>query len=232
MPPLFSNRAEAGRQLAGRLRHLAGRPNLRVLGLPRGGVPVAFEVATALKAPLDVLVVRKIGVPGHEELAMGAIATGGVRVVNPEVLSAIGISHQEFDEVVASEQRELERREQAFRKGRPFPDLREAVVVLVDDGVATGSTMVAALRALRQHSPAVLVAAAPVMSESARGALAREADSCVTLSTPEPFYGVGQWYRDFAQTSDAEVVELLERARARSLEGGREGNEVAHASHS
>jgi len=232
MTPLFSDRVDAGRQLARRLRYLAGRPNLMVLGLPRGGVPVAFEVAKELGAPLDVLVVRKIGVPGQEELAMGAIATGGVRVVNEEILSAIGISRESFDHAAAAEERELERREQAFRKGRPFPDLRHAIVVLVDDGVATGSTMVAGLRALRQHSPAVLVAAAPVMSESARAALARVADACVTLATPEPFYGVGQWYRDFTQTSDSDVLELLARASARSPGGGPGGSEVAHASHS
>ncbi len=233
MTPLFSDRVEAGRQLARQLHHLAGRQNLIVLGLPRGGVPVAFEVAKALGAPLDVLVVRKIGVPGQEELAMGAIATGGVRVVNPEVVSAIGISRRTFDEAVAAEERELERRELAYRKGRPFPDLREATVVLIDDGVATGSTMIAALRALRQHHPSVLIAAAPVMSESARAALAREADACVSVAIPERFYGVGQWYRDFNPTSDAEVIELLQRATEPRPPGeGRAENEVAGASHS
>jgi len=232
MPPLFINRVDAGRQLAHRLRHLAGQPNLIVLGLPRGGVPVAFEVATALGAPLDVLTVRKIGVPGHEELAMGAIATGGVRVENPEILSTLGISRRQFDQVVAVEERELERREHAFRKGRPFPDLRQATVVLVDDGVATGSTMIAALRALRLHSPAVLVAAAPVMSEGALADLGRVADTCVTVATPEHFRGVGEWYEDFTQTSDADVLELLDRASARASEAGRTGIEVANASHS
>jgi predicted phosphoribosyltransferase len=220
MAPLFSDRVDGGRQLARRLRYLAGSSNLVVLGLPRGGVPVAFEVARALGAPLDVLVVRKLGVPGQEELAMGAIASGGVRVVNSEIVSAIGIDQATIDAIATAEGRELERREHVFRKGRPFPDLRGATVLLIDDGVATGSTMIAALRALRQHQPSLLVAAAPVMSESARAAIAREADTCISVAIPEPFYGVGQWYRDFSQTSDAEVIALLEQAAARTGQPG------------
>jgi putative phosphoribosyl transferase len=223
MGALFHDREDAGRRLARQLVHLAGRTNLIVLGLPRGGVPVAYQVAQALGAGLDVLVVRKLGLPGHEELAIGAVASGGVRVVNDEVVTALRIPPEMLDRVAALEQRELERRERAFRGDRPFPDLRQATVVLVDDGVATGSTMLAAVRALRQRHPALLVVAAPVMSVQARAALAAEADACVTLATPEPFYGVGTWYRDFAQTSDAEVIALL---RAGSTGGGKV---VSHA---
>ena len=232
MNVIFADRREAGRQLAARLRHLAGRPNLVVLGLPRGGVPVAFEVATALDALLDVFVVRKLGVPGQEELAMGAVASGGVRVINAEVVGALGIPDRIIDQVAAIEQRELERREREYRGDRPLHHLRDATIVLVDDGVATGSTMLAAIRALRQQHPHTLVAAAPVMSESARAALSREADACVAVAMPEPFRGVGQWYRDFTQTSDAEVLALLERAAARPGGTTRAGNEVAGASHS
>lgn len=233
MTVVFADREEAGRQLAARLKHLAGQPNLVVLGLPRGGVPVAAEVATALGGLLDVLVVRKLGLPGQEELAMGAVASGGVRVINTEVVDAVGIPQNVIDDVTARERREVERREKAYRGDRPFPDLRNATVVLVDDGVATGSTMLAGIRALRQQHPATLVAAAPVMSHSARLAISREVDACVTVATPEPFYGVGQWYRDFSQTSDAEVIALLDRAAAaRPRVEGRAGNEVAGASHS
>lgn len=214
MTALFSNRRDAGRQLAERLSHLVGRPNLIVLGLPRGGVPVAAEVAQALGAPMDVFVVRKLGVPGHEELAMGAVASGGVRVINSETVEALGIPRHMVDQVTVVEQRELARREHAYRQDRPFPDLREATVVLVDDGAATGSTMLAALRALREYRPASLIAAAPVMSGSAQAALSRVADACVSVATPEPFYGVGQWYGDFSQTSDAEVLEVLEQANS------------------
>lgn len=212
MNALFTDRRDAGRQLAARLSHLAGRPNLMVLGLPRGGVPVAAEVAKALTAPMDLFVVRKLGVPGHEELAMGAVASGGVRVVNPETVEALGISERTLDAVTEIEKWELERRERAYRHGKPFPDIQNATVVLVDDGVATGSTMLAGLQALREHHPASLIAAAPVMSVSARAALSRAADGCVTIATPEPFYGVGAWYQDFSQTSDAEVLEALEKA--------------------
>jgi putative phosphoribosyl transferase len=223
MNALFSDRRDAGRQLAARLSHLAGRPNLIVLGLPRGGLPVAAEVAQSLGAPLDVFVVRKLGVPGHEELAMGAVASGGVRVINAETVETLGISQRTIDAVTATEQRELERRERAYRHGRPFPDIQNATVVLVDDGVATGSTMLAGLQAIREHRPASLIAAAPVMSLSAESALSRIADGCVTIATPEPFYGVGAWYQDFSQTSDAEVLAALENAGS--------GKGVAGASH-
>jgi predicted phosphoribosyltransferase len=222
----FSDRVEAGRELAGHLGHLAGRDDVVVLGLPRGGVPVAFEVARALGAALDVFVVRKLGVPGQEELAMGAVASGGVRALNADIVGAIGISREALDQVTAREQQEVARRERAYRGDRPFPALRNATVLLVDDGVATGATMLAGVRALRQFEPRAIVAAAPVMSESARTALLREADACVTVATPEPFMGVGAWYRNFTQTSDAEVLDLLERAAAKP------GQEPAHARHS
>ena len=223
MNALFSDRRDAGRQLAARLSHLAGRPKLIVLGLPRGGVPIAAEVAQALGAPMDVFVVRKLGVPGHEELAMGAVASGGVRVINNEVVASLGIPQRAIDAVTEVETRELERRERAYRQDRLFPDVKNATVVLVDDGVATGSTMLAGLQALREHGPASLIAAAPVMSLSAEAALSRVADACVSVATPEQFYGVGAWYRDFSQTSDAEVLALLEKAKA--------GKAVADVSH-
>lgn len=213
MPALFLNRADAGRQLAARLNDLRGQPEVVVLGLPRGGVPVAHEVARTLGAPLDVFIVRKIGVPAEPELAMGAVASGGVRVVNTEVVRMLGIERRVFDQVTEAEQRELTRREQRYRQGRPFPPLRGTTVVLVDDGVATGSTMRAAVLALRQHEPATIIVATPVMSLSARAALEKVADRCVFIATPEPFYGVAAWYRDFTQTTDEEVDALLaERA--------------------
>jgi len=233
MNQLFRDREDAGRQLARRLGHLAARENLIILGLPRGGVPVAFLVAKALGGRLDVFVVRKLGVPGHEELAMGAVASGGLRVINDEVVTALRIPPDTIDRVTEAEQRELERRERAYRGSRPFPDLRKATVVLVDDGVATGSTMLAAVRAVRQQHPAHLVVAAPVMSLSAQAALEREADACVSVATPEPFFGVGTWYEDFDQTSDAEVVGLLERAEGAAGQGSaaapNTGKAVAHA---
>jgi predicted phosphoribosyltransferase len=210
MIALFSDRQEAGQQLAAKLSHLAGREKLIVLGLPRGGVPVAAEVARALGTPLDVFVVRKLGVPGQEELAMGAVASGGVRVENEEVIRSLGITRRTLDDVTEAEQRELARREREYRHGRPFPTIRDGTVVLVDDGVATGSTMMAAVKALRQQGPAAIVVAAPVMSRSAQKALSRLADDCVVISTPEPFYGVGAWYQDFSQTTDEEVRALLE----------------------
>lgn len=213
MSRLFPNRVEAGRKLSAELRHLAGS-NPLVLGLPRGGVPVAFEIARALDARLDVFVVRKLGVPGQEELAMGAIASGGVRVINPDVVEGLGIPEATIDAVASVEQRELARRERAYRGDRPYPDLRHATVILVDDGVATGATMLAGVRAIRRQGPALLVVAAPVMSVSAKHALEREADSCIALATPEPFMGVGAWYDDFGQTTDAEVVALLRTADA------------------
>ena len=209
---LFRNRADAGRALGERLASYAGRPNVRVLGLPRGGIPVAYEVARRLGAPLDVFVVRKLGVPGQEELAMGAIATGGVRVVNQDVVSALGLSRATLDRVATAEQAELERREEAYRGSRPPLDVRGAVVILVDDGLATGSTMRAAVAAVRQQQPLRTVVAVPVAAPSTRDELAREVDEVICVATPEPFLAVGRFYDDFSQTSDQEVHDLLERS--------------------
>lgn len=212
---IFRDRADAGRALAEHLGAYARRPGLRILGLPRGGIPVAYEVAAALHAPLDVFVVRKLGVPGQEELAMGAIATGGVRVVNDDVVAAFGITAGELDRVAAIEQAELERRETAYRGGRPAPDLAGATVIVVDDGLATGSTMRAAVAAIRQQKPERIVVAVPVAAPSTRDELAREVDDVVCVATPDPFLAVGRFYENFAQTSDREVHDLLERAARR-----------------
>lgn len=207
----FRDRADAGRQLAQRLRDYAGRDDVLVLALPRGGVPVAYEVAAALDVPLDVFLVRKLGVPGQEELAMGAIASGGVRVLNDHVVRTLGISEEEIDRVAVQEQRELERRERAYRKGRPPPELRDRTVILIDDGLATGSTMRAAIDAVRQQGAREVIVAVPVAAVSTCEEFRREVDDIVCAQTPEPFYAVGLWYEDFSQTTDEEVYELLER---------------------
>lgn len=209
---LFRNRSEAGRLLAGHLKVYADRADVVVLALPRGGVPVAFEVAESLRAPLDVFVVRKLGVPGQEELAMGAIATGGVRVTNEEVLRHLGIPAEALEAAAAREASELERREREYRGGRPAPDLRGRTVILVDDGLATGSTMRAAARALRQLGPGRVVVAVPVGASQTCEEFRAEVDEVVCAMTPEPFGGVGQWYDDFTQTSDEVVHELLGRS--------------------
>jgi predicted phosphoribosyltransferase len=211
---LFRDRFEAGRRLAARLSHYARRPDVLVLGLPRGGVPVAYEVARALRAPLDVFLVRKLGIPGHEELAMGAIATGGVRILNEEVVRKLGVPDGVLDAVAARERAELERRERAYRDGRPPPDVRGRTVILVDDGLATGSTMRAAVRALRAQGPARIVVAVPVGAPETCAEFQDEADEVVCAVTPDPFYAVGLWYGDFSQTTDDEVRELLARAEA------------------
>ena len=210
--PRFRDRTEAGRVLAADLRRYAGRADVLVLGLPRGGVPVAHEVARALGAPLDVFIVRKLGVPGHEELAMGAIASGGVRVLNETVVRSIRIPEEVIDAAARREQRELERRELDYRGSRPAPDVRGRTVILVDDGLATGASMRAAAQALRLLGPARLVIAVPVAAEQTCRELRGQADEVVCSTTPEPFYGVGMWYEDFSQTTDAEVRELLARA--------------------
>jgi predicted phosphoribosyltransferase len=219
MPEQFQNRQDAGRQLATLLGSLAGRPHMVVLGLPRGGVPVAAEVAAALRAPLDVFIVRKLGAPGHEELAMGAVASGGVRVVYEPVLRELRVTRWEFDATTEREVEEIRRRERAYRDGRPFPDLKGATVVLVDDGVATGSTMLAAVLALRQFAPAEVIVAAPVMAREAHRTLSEAADRCVCVTMPEPFYGVGVHYLDFTPTPDQEVRDALRRVAQRP-EGG------------
>jgi predicted phosphoribosyltransferase len=208
----FDNRRDAGRRLAGALQHYANLPDVLVLALPRGGVPVAFEVAQALNVPLDVFLVRKLGVPGHEELAMGAIATGGVIVLNDGVVQALHITRQELDRVAAAEREELARRERAYRGDHPPPDLTGCTAVLIDDGLATGSTMRAAAAALRQQGPARIVIAVPVSSPQTCQELAAEVDEIVCLITPEMFYAVGMWYIDFSPTTDEEVSTLLQQA--------------------
>lgn len=210
---VFADRAEAGRNLAGALGKYARRDDVVVLGLPRGGVPVAAEVARALRAPLDVLVVRKLGAPGQEELAIGAIGEGGVRVLNEELVRRLGLGQDEIDRIVMREERELKRRVAAYRGGHEALEVDGKTVVVVDDGVATGATMRAGLQALRAMGAARIVAAAPVGAEDSVRALAEDADDVVVLETPEWFNAVGQWYVDFGQTTDNEVRRLLAESR-------------------
>jgi len=226
---IYRDRIKAGRYLAAQLGHYADRDDLLVLALPRGGVPVAFEVAKAVRAPLDIFLVRKLGVPGHEELAMGAIATGGVRVLNDDVVEYLRIPSGVIDSVAADELRELERRERAYRGNRREPEVRGKTVILVDDGLATGSTMRAAVAALRQQSPARIVVAVPVSAPQTCDEYRMGADEIVCAITPEPFYGVGQWYSDFSQTTDEEVSDLLEKARVTQVRQ-MENRELVHAS--
>ena len=216
MERAFSNRAEAGRQLAEKLDKYAGRKDVIVLGLPRGGVPVAYEVAKRLRAPLDVFIVRKLGVPGFEELAAGAIASGGVRVLNEEVMRAIPYADEAIEAVTARETTELERRERIYREGRPPPELRDRIAILVDDGLATGATMRAAVKALRQSGAAKVVVAVPVGPPDTYLELEQLADETTCLSTPPFFQAVGQYYEDFSQTSDEDVRELLSCAAQKS----------------
>jgi putative phosphoribosyl transferase len=209
---IFRDRTDAGRKLAARLKHYADREDVLVLALPRGGVPVAYEVAKELNAPLDVFLVRKLGVPGHEELAMGAIASGGVRVLNEDIVNYLRIPNQVIEVVAANEQRELERRTRAYRGDRPPPDVKDRIVVLIDDGLATGSTMRAAAESLRLQKPRRIVVAVPVSSRETCDEFRSEVDEIVCAYTPEHFQGVGLWYEDFLQTTDEEVRELLKRA--------------------
>src|SRR5436190_376112 len=212
MERAFPNRVEAGRILAEKLEKYADRDDVIVLGLPRGGVPVANEVAKRLRAPLDVFIVRKLGVPGFEELAAGAIASGGVRVLNEDVVRAIPHADEAIEAVTARETAELERREQIYREGRPPPEFHDRVVILVDDGLATGATMRAAVKALRQAGAARIVVAVPVGPPETCREMADEADEAVCATAPEFFHAVGQYYDDFAQTTDDEVRDLLARA--------------------
>jgi predicted phosphoribosyltransferase len=212
----FRDRREAGRVLAGLLEHYRDRPDVVVLALPRGGVPVAFEVASALDAPLDVFLVRKLGTPGHDELAMGALAGGGVIVLNEDVVRGLNISSEAIQEVADRESRELTRREQVYREGRPTPDVAGKTVILVDDGLATGSSMRAAIVALREQQPGRIVVAVPAAPSSTCRELENEVEEVVCAMTPSPFLAVGNAYRDFTQTTDEEVRELL-RAAAGSV---------------
>ena len=209
----YRNRREAGQRLAHELRAYAHRPDVIVLALPRGGVPIGYEVARELDVPLDVFVVRKLGLPWHDELAMGAIASGGVRVLNRDLIRVARVTEADLARVIAAEQTELERRERLYRGERPFPDLHGKTAILVDDGLATGSTMRAAVEALRLEGPARIVVAVPVAARETCDAFRDITDEIVCAETPEPFLGVGQWYADFSQTTDAEVHDLLERAR-------------------
>jgi predicted phosphoribosyltransferase len=209
---LFRDRTEAGRLLAEKLREYANRKDVVVLALPRGGVPVAFEVAKALHVPLDIFVVRKLGLPQQEELAMGAIAPGGVRVLNEEVVRALDIPDEVVDLVAEEEERELKRREREYRDGRPPVNVHGRTVILIDDGLATGSSMRAAALALKTKQPAQIVVAVPVGAPSTCAEFESEVDRVICAVTPEPFWGVGQWYGDFSQTSDEEVRDLLRQA--------------------
>lgn len=207
----FIDRSEAGRALAHELEQYRGQADLLVLALPRGGVPVAHEIAEHLNAPLDIFLVRKLGVPGHEELAMGAIASGGTRVMNQEVLDMIPISSDAIERVAAQEGAELERRQREYRGDRREPEIHDRVIILVDDGLATGATMKAAIKAVQLQEPRRLIVAVPVAAAETCEELRAEVDEVVCLFTPDPFRAVGLWYQNFDQTTDEEVVELLNR---------------------
>jgi putative phosphoribosyl transferase len=211
----YRDRVDAGQQLAAQLHHYAGRDDVLVLALPRGGVPVAFQVAEALDAPLDLMIVRKLGLPGHEELAMGAIASGNVRVLNDRLVEQLNLPPELIDEVVERELRELGRREQAYRGNRSPPHVAGKTVILIDDGLATGSTMLAAVKALQQRGPASIVVAVPVAPPETVAHFDEQVDRIVCPQTPAMFGGVGRWYEDFTQTTDDEVRELLGRAWSR-----------------
>ena len=211
----FHDRRHAGRLLAERFESFAGRSDVIVLGLARGGVPVAYEIAVAIDAPLDVFVVRKLGVPRYEEIAMGAIASGGVRVLNSGTIHRLGIAPYVVESVTAAEQRELARRERLYRGDRPLPDLRHRIVIVVDDGLATGSTMYAAVAAIRELNPARVIVASPVSTIDTCATMRRIADDCMCYKLVYSLDGVGRWYDDFTQTTDGEVSELLEDAAGR-----------------
>ena len=209
---IFRDRTEAGQVLASKLTKYLNQVNTVILALPRGGVPVAYEIGQELGLPVDIFVVRKLGVPGHEELAMGAIASGGVRHINRDVVDQLRIDSETIDVASRREQKEIERREQLYRGQRLPVDVRNKTVILVDDGLATGSTMRAAIAALRQHRPARIVVAVPAAAPQTCSEIADEVDEIICAATPEPFYAVGQWYQEFSQTTDEEVRDLLARA--------------------
>jgi len=214
--PLFKDRRDAGRQLAQQLLVYADRPDVIVLALPRGGVPVAYEVALALRVPLDIFLVRKLGVPGHEELALGAIASGGVQVLNDEIVQTLRIPGEVIHAAAQRELQELERRERVYRGNRPHPEFRDCVVILIDDGLATGASMRAAVKAIRIHHPARIVIGVPTAAPKTCEEFEHAVNEIICAMTPEPFYGVGRWYEDFSQTSDEEVrTYLAETARHR-----------------
>lgn len=215
MAPRFRDRTDAGQVLAKRLMRYKDRADTLVLALPRGGVPVGYEVARAINVPLDVFTVRKLGLPGQEELAIGAIAPGGVRVLNPAIIREAGVRRETIEAITAAEQQRLERREHTYRDDRPPPPIEDHHVILVDDGLATGSTMLAAIRAVKARKPSSITVAVPVASPAACDEFRGEVDDIVCVETPEPFYAVGAWYDDFSQTTDAEVRALLDRAAAR-----------------
>ena len=208
----FNDRTDAGKRLAERLSKYANREDVLILALPRGGVPVAFEVAKELNVRMDVFIVRKLGVPGNEELAMGAIASGNIRTLNEDVIRSFRIPQKLIDEATANETRELERRERIYRGNRPAPKISGSTVILIDDGLATGATMRAAVAAVKSKNPNKVIVAVPVAAPDTCSAFGYEVDEIICVATPEPFYGVGAWYEDFSQTTDKEVIELLDRA--------------------
>jgi len=210
---IFRNRQEAGRSLAWRLQEYAGRDDVLVLGVPRGGIPVAFEIAEALRAPLDVFIVRKLGIPGREEVALGAIASGGVRILDRRILRVLAIDLSKLERIIAEAEQELKRRELIYRGVGPPVPVAERTVILVDDGVATGSSLLAGIRALRQLRPARIILAVPVAPPEVCNELSREVDEMVCVATPKPFRAVGQFYDDFSQVHDEEVIGLLSRNR-------------------
>jgi putative phosphoribosyl transferase len=208
----FANRREAGQELARKLSKYAGRSDVILLALPRGGVPIAYEVALALKAPLDVFLVRKLGLPGREELAIGAIASGGIQILNEDIIDAVGLDRRMINLVVQQELKELQRREEQYRDARPAPDLRDRTVILIDDGLATGASMLAAVRGVRAQNPTRIIVAVPAGAPQAIELLQSQADEIVYVIAPDPFEGVGKWYEDFSQTTDEEVKFLLKEA--------------------
>jgi putative phosphoribosyl transferase len=208
----FADRRAAGRELAGKLSKYAGRSDVILLALPRGGVPVAYEVALALKTPLDVLIVRKLGLPGREELAIGAIASGGIRILNQDIIHALQVDHAVVNSVTEQALQELRRREQQYRGNRPSPQIHDQTVILIDDGLATGATMLAAVRAIRTQDPAHVVIAIPAAAPQAIQILRPEVKEIVALIAPDPFEGVGRWFEDFSQSTDEEVQQLLNEA--------------------